>query len=87
MLGLGHAVQGTHAGVLGCAVMSLVVVFVVVVLSENFVSDYHVVHTVDNLAASVACDKETAADVAAGLKMLADFPVIKQVVKHAMSGQ
>ena len=48
MVGPGHVVLGIHAGVLGCAVLSLVAaVFVGVGEAEKLASDYFVVHTVD----------------------------------------
>ena len=89
MVGPGHVVLGIHAGVLGCAVLSLVAaVFVGVGKAEKFASDYFVVHTVDNLAVAVAAvivavhGKETAAAAAAAAVVVAvtgdleaaDFP-------------
>lgn len=68
--------------------LSLVVVVIVdEALLEMLASDCRVVHTVDSLTVVVAYDMETAVDVAAAtgdLKMLADFPVIKQILlgKH-----
>lgn len=60
---LGFAAQEIHAGLLACAVLDLVELFVVVGLAEKLASDCHVVHTVDNLAVAVAHGKGTAADV------------------------
>lgn len=86
MVGPGHVVLGIHAGVLGCAVLSLVVVVFVDVEAEKLASDYFVVHTVDNLAVAVAAvvvavhGKETAAAAAAAVVSVsgdqepADFP-------------
>ena len=60
----GFAAQETHAGLLGCAVLDLVVELLEVVgLAEKLASDCHVVHTVDNLAVAVAHGKGIAADV------------------------
>lgn len=80
--------QGTHAEFLGYVVLNLVVVVVVVVgvveAVEMFVSDCHVVCTVDKLVAAAAHDMETAAVVAVDvvvaavvigdLEIPADFP-------------
>ena len=86
MVGPGHVVLGIHAGVLGCAVLSLVVVVFVDVEAEKLASDYFVVHTVDNLAVAVAAvvvtvhGKETAAAAGAAVVSVsgdlepADFP-------------
>lgn len=85
--------QGTHAEFLGYVVLNLVVVVVVVVVGvveavEMFVSDCHVVCTVDKLVAAAAHDMETAAVVAVDvvvaavvigdLEIPADFPVTLQ---------
>lgn len=86
VVGPGHVVLGIHAGVLGCAVLSLVVaVFVDEKKAEKLVSDCFVVYTVDNLAVAVAAvivavhGKETAAAAAAVVAVSgdlepADFP-------------
>ena len=86
MVGPGHVVQGIHAGVLDCAVLSLVVaVFEGAGEAEKLASDYFVVHIVDNLAVAVAAvivavhGKETAAAGAAVVAVTgdlepADFP-------------
>lgn len=86
MVGPGHVVLGIHAGVLGCAVLSLIVaVSVGVEEAEKLASDYFVVRTVDNLAVAVAAvvvavhGKETAAAavvvaVTGDSKMPAVFP-------------
>ena len=91
MVGPGHAVQGTHAGVLGSAVLSLVgAVFVGVEEAEKLAFDYFVAHTVDNLAVAVAAvaaahGKEIAAAavvvvaVTGDLKKPADFPIKEQI--------
>lgn len=85
MVGPGHVVLGIHAGVLGCAVLSLVAaVFVGVGEAEKLASDYFVVHTVDNLAVAAVVvavhGKETAAAAGAAVVAVtgdlepADFP-------------
>jgi len=84
VVGPGHVVLGIHAGVLGCAVLSLVVaVFVDVGKAEMLVSDYFAVQTVDNLVVAVVavvvavCGKETAGAavvVVTGDLETADFP-------------
>lgn len=82
MVGPGHVVLGIHAGVLGCAVLSLVVaVFVDVKEAEKLASDCFVGHTVDSLAVAVAAvvvavhGKETAVAVAVSDDLEpADFP-------------
>ena len=89
VVGPGHAVLGIQAEVLGCAVLSLiVVVFADVKEAEKLASDYFVVHTVDNLPVVVPVavvvavhGKETAAAVVVvavavtgDLKKPADFP-------------
>lgn len=89
MAGPGHVVLGIHAGVLGCAVLSLVVaVSVGVREAEKLAFDYFVVCTVDNLDVAVAAvvvavhGKETAAAVVVAvtgdLKMPAVFPKKKK---------
>ena len=80
MVGPGHVVLGIHAGVLGCAVLSLVVaVFGDVKEAEKLASGYFVVYTVDNLAVAVAAvvvavhGKETAAAGAAVVAVSGDL--------------
>lgn len=80
MVGPGHVVLGIHAGVLGCAVLSLVVaVFVDVKEAEKLASDCFVGHTVDSLAVAAVVvavhGKETAVAVAVSDDLEpADFP-------------
>lgn len=93
MAGPGLVVLGIHAGVLGCAVLSLVVaVSVGAREAEKLASDYFVVCTVDNLDVAVAAvvvavhGKETAAAavvvaVTGDLKMPAVFPKKKNSCK------
>lgn len=93
MVGPGHAVQGTHAEVLGYAVLSLVVVvvFVCVQVVGKVACDCCVVHTAGNLAVVVvavavvvAHGKETAVAAAAVfavtgvLEIPVDFPTKKK---------
>lgn len=88
MLGPGQKVaQGSHAEFLGYVLLNLIVVVVVVVgvveAVEMFVSDCHVVCTVDKLVAVAAHDMKTAvvavdvvvtAVVIDDLEIPADFP-------------
>ena len=87
VIGPGHVVLGIHAGVLGCAVLSLVVaVFVDVKEPEKLASDCFVVNTVGSLAVAAAVvavhGKETAVAGAAVAAVVAvsgdlepaDFP-------------